>query len=383
MIKTIICHSFPAWDTPYVKSTLELLKHLSGQYRIIFIDYHYTWKDLFTHPNAPKKRMLGLTNRWRKATTLKGEIEVYSTPPILPVNWVNKSWVFKLMAGFNAWLIKGTIKRIMKRVNPEETVMINALNPVYGSLTNKAWKVASRIYYCYDEISGTPWSNKWGPEYEQRYLQQVDQVIVTSPKLKELKGQQNENCHLVPNGVNLGLFDNAPVDKTKNKIIGYVGAIDDRIDFGLVAALARIMPDYEFRFIGPVKSEKAASEWKMLPNINCTGAMEQPQLPSQIAQMDCCLIPFVHTDLTAAIYPLKINEYLAMGKPVISTSFSDLSDFYSFISIADKPNEVLKAIQRELKGNTRLRIQKRIHFARGNSWANRAKEFSGFIGKAR
>lgn len=382
MKKTIICHSFPAWDTPYVKSTLELLKHLSAQYRVIFIDYHYTWKDLFSHASAPKKRMLGFDQRWHIVNTTFGEIEIYNTPPVLPVNWINSPWLFRLLAGFNAWLIKGTIKRILKRVDPEHTVMMNALNPVYGLLTRKAWKVSKTVYYCYDELKGTPWSNKWGPAYEEKYLKEVDQVIATSPKLVENKGLMNGNCQLVPNGVNLDLFVNPPVEKTKNKVIGYIGAIDDRIDIDLVAHMARIMPDHEFRFIGPVKCEKEAERWKLLPNITTLGSMPQSQLPAQISQMDCCLIPFVKNELTEAIYPLKINEYLAMGKPVVSTGFSDLSDFYSFISIADDAKTMLKAIQRELKGNTRLRIQKRIKFAANNSWANRAEQLASLMGLA-
>ena len=382
MKKTIICHSFPAWDTPYVKSTLELLKHLSAEYRVIFIDYHYTWKDLFSHPNAPKKRMLGIDPRWHIVNTAYGEIEIYNTPPVLPINWINSMWLFRLLAGFNGWLIKGTIKRILKRVDPENTILLNALNPVYGHFTHKAWKVSKSIYYCYDELKGTPWSKKWGPTYEEKYLKQVDQVIATSPKLAETKNALNANVGLVPNGVNLDLFVDAPVEKTKNKVIGYVGAIDDRIDIDLVAHMARILPEYEFRFIGPLKSAEAIERWKMLPNIVCPGAKAQAELPALIAEMDCCLIPFVKNELTEAIYPLKINEYLAMGKPVVSTGFSDLSDFYSYISIADDAKSMLKAIQRELKGNNRMRIQKRIKFAAMNSWANRASQLAAFLEKA-
>lgn len=322
--------------------------------------------------------MLGFENRWRLINTLKGEIEVYNTPPVLPVNWINQAWLFKLLAGFNAWLIKGTIRRILKRINPEETVLINALNPVYGHLTNKSWKVARKVYYCYDEISGTPWSNKWGPAYEAKYLEEVDEVITTSPKLCETKEVINPHCKMVPNGVNLDLFQDPPVEKTRHKVIGYVGAVDDRIDFDLAANLAKEMPDYEFQFIGPVKSE-AVKKWQMLNNIHCLGAKEQTELPALISEMDCCLIPFVKNELTASIYPLKINEYLAMGKPVVATSFSDLSDFNGHISLADETQTMLKAIQRELKGNTRLRIQKRVRFAQENSWEKRATQLSQVI----
>ena len=113
-MKTIICHSFPAWDTPYVKSTVELMTRLAGQNRVIFIDYHYTVKDVLKHPNAPKNQLLGKLSRWRKIQTEHGPIEVYNTMPVLPVNWVNNQLLFNLLMTFNAWLISFSIKKILQ-----------------------------------------------------------------------------------------------------------------------------------------------------------------------------------------------------------------------------------------------------------------------------
>ena len=378
-MKTIICHSFPAWDTPYVKSTVELMKRLSGQYRVIFVDYHYTWKDLFSNPSACWKRLLGIQNRWRQINTRFGTIEVYQSPPVLPINWVNQIWLFRLLAMVNAFLVKGTIHRVNKRVNPEDTVLVNAFNPVYGKLTHKAWQVSRTVYYCYDEISGTEWSGKWGARYEQEYLKMVDQVICSSSQLQRVKGVANPNCTHVPNGVDLTVFDEAPLTKTKNQVIGYIGALDNRIDTALIHEMAKKLPGYEFQLVGPIKSSVLEKELDSLPNVKLLGSKPQSDLPAYIAEMDLCIIPFVKNSLTAAIYPLKINEYLAMGKPVISTDFSDLSDFSGFVSIAESKEAFIQAIQRELKGNTRLRIQKRISFAKKNGWESRAESFARLI----
>lgn len=379
MKKTLICHSFPAWDSPYVKSTIELIKRLSSDYRVIFIDYHYTWKDLLVSNHAPKQRLLGFKNRWRKVNTRYGDVEIYNSPPVFPVNWINQPWLFKLMVSINGWLLRGTFRRIQRRLSAEETILINACNPIYGTLTDKSWNVSKKIYYCYDEMSGMPWSSKWGPVYENTYLTLVDLVITTSIQLQAHKSQYNQQCALVKNGVDLNIFQKPQLEKTKNKVIGYIGAIDDRIDAGLVKALASSMPDYQFRFIGPLKSQKIANQWKGQTNIECTGSKEQRMLPELINQMDLCIIPFVKNALTASIYPLKVNEYLAMGKPVVSTGFSDLSDFDTHISLADEPESFYQAIQRELKGNSRFRIQKRIRFASGNNWEARAREFSALL----
>jgi glycosyltransferase involved in cell wall biosynthesis len=379
MKKTIICHSFPAWDAPYIKSTLELMKRLSATHRVIIIDYHYTWKDLFTNKYAPKKALLGLASRWRKINTQYGTVEVYNTPPVFPVNWINHKRFFKLVAGINGWLISNTLKRLQKRLIPEETVMVNAFNPVYGMLTHDTWKVSKKIYYCYDEIEGTTWSSKWGAPYEKEYLKKVDKVVTSSTELCRSKSLINPVCHLVKNGVDLNIFGKPELVKSRKWVIGYIGAIDQRIDAHLVSSLASQLPEYEFRFIGPVVSEAVRDLWRKHINIKCTGAVDQARLPEIIKSMDACIIPFVKNQLTASIYPLKINEYLAMGKPVVSTDFSDLSDFQSLISIATSPDEFLHCLEREIKNNTRLRIQKRVSFASQNGWESRAAQFAACL----
>ena len=106
------------------------------------------------------------------------------------------------------------------------------------------------------------------------------------------------------------------------------------------------------------------------------GAVAQELLPEKVQAFDVCLIPFVKSKLTEAIYPLKINEYLAMGKAVVCTDFSDLSDFEKVAEIATDKDGFVKAIRKALRYNTRLKTQKRIEFAKQNSWEHRARQFA-------
>lgn len=375
-MKNIICHSFPAWDAPYIKSTIELMARLAKGHRIIYIDYHYTWKDVFKNPHCPKDHVLGKKTRWRTVQTDHGSMEVYSSPPILPMNWINNRTLFKVVSKLNGWWLRTNLSKDLKRFNTQQSILVNALNPVIGVLTNKIWKTKQKAYYCYDEINGTPWSNKWGPAYEQDYLKMVDTVICTSTKLQEDKSSFNSNCHVVKNGVNFERFKNTLIDKVQYNNIGYIGAVDDRIDFGLLKQLAKEFSSYLFHFYGPIKTKLQTD----LPNnMLFHGSKNQEQLPVLIEKMDVCIIPFVNNALTNAIYPLKINEYLAMGKPVVTTNFSDLSDFNQIASIADGPTEFCLFLKREIAGNSRLRIQKRVDFAQKNSWEKRVVQLESIL----
>ncbi|OEK00907.1 hypothetical protein BFP97_05000 [Roseivirga sp. 4D4] len=374
--EVIVCHSFPAWDTPYIKSTLELMTRLSATHRAIFIDYHYTWKDLFKHPNAPKKRLMGIKNRIRKEKTPYGTIEVVSLPPILPVNWINNRSIFKVFAKLNAWWLGHFIRRIKRQLGINNFTLFNALNPIYGLNTRKAWKAKKTIYYCYDEISGTQWAGKHGPDFEEAFAKQVDMIITTSRQLQKEKSKYNVNCHLVPNGVNLDIFQNPKISTEKTKTLGYIGAVDDRIDFDLLHHISQAMPDYQIDIYGPMK---VVLPKLLVDRVKFHGAIPQEALPTKISQMDACLIPFVKNDLTAAIYPLKVNEYLAMGKPVISTDFADLSDFGQKISVSKNNDDFVSLVKREIRYNNRLKAQSRIDFAKGNSWDERAQTIRSLL----
>lgn len=374
--EVIVCHSFPAWDTPYIKSTIELMTRLAETHRVIFIDYHYTLKDLINHPNAPKRRIVGLKSRVRKEQTPFGEIEIVSLPPVIPMNWINKPFLFKTMAKLNGWWLRQFIKRIKRQLQITDFTLINAFNPIYGLYTKKAWKPKKAIYYCYDEISGTDWAGKHGPAYEREFAGTVDAIITTSSKLQEDKVNLNANCQLIPNGVNLDIFKNPTLSGGKTKRLGYIGAVDSRIDFDLLHHISQEMPDYTIDVYGPMK---VLLPRLLVERVRFHGAISQHELPSRINEMDVCLIPFIKNDLTAAIYPLKINEYMAMGKPVVSTDFADLSDFETKIGIAKDHSEFVDLIKKQIRYNSRLKAQARVEFAESNSWEQRVSSLRAVL----
>ncbi|TDQ17059.1 glycosyltransferase involved in cell wall biosynthesis [Algoriphagus boseongensis] len=367
-MKTIICHSFPAWDTPYVKSTLELITRSAPTHRVIFLDYAYTWKDFFTHPHMPKSQVFQKGPRIMNVEG--GSVEVYYAFPVIPCNWAKSSWLFSFLMTLNAWIMGFTISKILRTVDLSQTVLINAFNPVYGVFTHKYWRNLKSTYYCYDEIAGTQWAGKWGKRYEKVFAQMADQIITTSkPLAQKFLGK---NPQIVQNGVNLDIFTGGLLEKVRSNKIGYIGAIDERIDQNLLIQLALQVPEMTIEMIGPIKVPFPA---QCPENIRFIGPVSQAELPDWIRSWEVCLIPFVKTPLTNAIYPLKINEYLMAGKPVVTTSFTDLDDFGSMVSEANSPEEFLDRIRKEARYNNRLKIQKRMDFARNNSWENRTELF--------
>ncbi|MEP0712718.1 glycosyltransferase [Algoriphagus sp.] len=370
-MKTIICHSFPAWDTPYIKSTLELITRMAKSHRVIFLDYSYTLKDLIANKHAPKQALLGKAKGKRLISTDFGQVEVYNSRPMIPVNWVSNPLLFRVIMMLNAFIQSFTIQSILKTIDPEETELINAFNPVYGHFTAKYWQGLPASYYSYDNLAATHWSGKWGAIYEERFLAEVNRVIVSSHGLVEKFRGKHPNVKCVKNGVNLANFNQPTTEKTYSKTIGYLGAFDDRVDLELMQRVAQAYPDYAVEILGELKIPI-----KSLPtNLHFLGAKPQDQLNDLLKNWDAALIPFVKNEFTKNIYPLKINEYLAAGKPVISTDFADLEEFKGLIKVAQTQEEFMELIAKEIRYNNRVKISKRISFARQNSWEARTSLF--------
>ena len=116
-------------------------------------------------------------------------------------------------------------------------------------------------------------------------------------------------------------------------------------------------------------------------NVELTGAKQPGELIAELKEVDLGLIPFVTNEFTKNVYPLKVNEYLAAGKAVVSTHFADLSEFTEQIAICDTTESFLDAIEKELRLNTATQQQERSNWARKNSWHNRAEQFSNIIYK--
>lgn len=380
----IVIHAFPAWEGNYLKSTVQLATELARTHRVLYVDYAYTWKDFINSIRgrgfAHWRRMIGLEKRLREVELDNGaRLHVLTLPPVLPANFLKNLRFYDALNRLNAAVIMPTIRRTMAQLgmtgNDAPTV-INAFNPTFGVHTAGRLGERRLIYYCYDEISAATWAKTHGARLEQQFMEQVDAVVVSSQGLFDKKSALHPHCYLVKNGVDFALFNqkiDPSVSKPKSPIIGYLGSVDERLDYDLLEKLARETPQYRYVFVGRVPSDGVRARLSALQNVQLVGAQPPATLPNWVQSFDVCLIPFLKNELTAGIYPLKANEYLAAGKPVVATPFANLTDFDGVISVADGAVAFQKAVENSFLPNEKA-IEKRINFAAKNAWSARAEE---------
>jgi len=249
------------------------------------------------------------------------------------------------------------------------------------------------LYECYDEYSAgiaSEWQRRAIQGKERNILQQADLVFATSRQLYESRKAKNPDTYLIQNGVDYELFASSKgladrFDTAMASIphprIGFTGAVWEIVDLELVISTATQRPHWQFVFVGPVDHRQTfrnSGEFqrsKALPNIHFLGVRPYESVPDYLASFDACILPYKRNEINAANYPLKLNEYLAAGKPVVSTDFcGDLQDFLEVVTLAPSTDDFEKALDQIIASPAPQKIERAREIARSNSWAARATQ---------
>lgn len=385
----IICIGFPRWEgTSYLSSTVQLMSQLARTEQVLYVDYPFTYKDVW-HAQKNENSGIPLDELKGKRSALQQRqignnknIHLLRLPPFLPANFLSAPFLYDQVMAWNAKRAQKTIKQAMKTLGWSSPIVINAFNPALGNQLAGTLGESQLVYYCYDEISAAPWIGRHGARHEKQFLQKVDQTIVSSSGLYASKHLETKKCSIVKNGVDLDIFKataSRPLDLPNGTIIGYIGSVDSRLDYDLLSNIAKTAPQHQLVLLGRIMNKEAADLLDLLPNVHVLGPRPIEQLGNYLHAFDLGIIPFVKNDLTAGIYPLKINEYLALGLPVVSTHFADLSDFEGICAIAKNNDDFIQKINTGLNNNQVDVISNRKAFASQNTWQSRAQQFLNLL----
>ena len=221
----------------------------------------------------------------------------------------------------------------------------------------------------------------------------ADAVIVCSQKLYDLKQELARNLHLIPNGVDAEhyrcvLEGTGPLPEEAadwpRPIYGYTGTIHpDRVDVGLVERMARRLTQGCFALVGPFFLPDADRDRLLATGkVFFTGPVPYARLPQFMRAFDVCMTPHLVTPFTESLNPIKLWEYLAGGKPIVSTDVAGFRDFPQFVRIAKGEDEFLKALQEAQQEAPEWGEARRVE-ARKHSWDARVDQILDAVAEAR
>lgn len=278
--------------------------------------------------------------------------------------------------------LRWSIDHVRDRFQVEHLVSIVDL-PFWTPLVS-AMDDHKLVYDCMDEHQGFSTNDKAILIQEEQLVRSADLVVASSQALYDRLQTLHPSTLLLRNAADASHFHNpmpvAPeLMSIRGPVIGYYGAISDWFDIRLIGQLAARRPDWTFVLIGHTFGCDT-SVVERLPNIMLLGEKPYEQLPSYLHRFDVALIPFLENELTRATNPVKLYEYLAAGKPVVSTYLPELETVAGGLTlVARTPEDFEHAIERSLQQQDPSMAQARMQFARSHTWHMRYKELHEYI----
>lgn len=342
--KTILCFA-SGYDAP--PTSKHHVMHLLAQNNVIlWVNYHasrtptVSSTDLLYMARKLKQVMGGLKNPRPNLYVL--------TPLVIPLP--SSSFAKKL----NRMLLIQQIRWALSKIR-RGPVQFWTFTPDVGYLLG-CFKEEKVIYYCVDDHSQfTGYNVQQVLEEEEQLCRRSDLVVTTSMALQAAKAPFNTNTVMVPHGVDYAHFSQAltgnfqePLDTAKipHPRLGFFGLLRDWVDLDLVAEVARRRPEWHFVLIGDATFDLSA--YQQLQNIHFLGRKSYDVLPAYCQAFDVGLIPFKINDLTLAVNPIKLREYLAAGLPVVSTPLPEVAAYGEWASIAGSASDFDEAINQAL-----------------------------------
>ncbi len=234
------------------------------------------------------------------------------------------------------------------------------------------------VYDCMDELANFLFAPPQLHAREQRLLREADIVFTGGRALYEAKRDKHPHVHAMPSSVDVAHFAQAksdledPPDQASipHPRIGYCGVVDERIDYALLEQVAREQPHWQLIMLGPIV-KVAPEALPKLPNIHYLGLKTYTELPAYLSGWDVAMMPFALNDATRFISPTKTPEYLAAGKPVVSTAIRDVVEPYErleLVRIGRDPRSFIAETTAALAGGTPAGDARRDAFLAGMSW---------------
>lgn len=242
------------------------------------------------------------------------------------------------------------------------------------------------VYDCMDELSAFQGAPPEMLPLEQHLFALADVVFAGGRCLYESKRLQHPNVHLFPSSIDKNHFararqpmcDSDDQQMIPHPRVGFYGVLDERLDTDLLMQLAALRPEWHFVLLGPIVKIRE-EDLPRSSNLHYLGAKSYADLPQYLANWDVAMLPFARNASTRFISPTKTPEYLAAGKPVVSTPIQDVVHPYGdmgLVRIASTAQQFADAIEASLSPRDPAHDRRVDEFLAGMSWS---KTFSGML----
>jgi len=374
--QNILCLSSQDWDDLWTRKQRWMQRFARQGNRVLYVEAQASMVSVETLREDWRRVV-----RWLAGPRLVEEnLYVATLPLVLPcfrmsmeINRLNNLVLRPLL---RHWIrVLGFARPILWTYNPHSESLIGKLGERFA------------VYECVDELSAGKGlvRREVVRQLERRLIEKVALVVVTHENLYRSKRTGARAIHVIPNGVDVEHFRKASLGETpvapemqkvSPPIVGFLGSIQYWIDLDLLRFLALARPHWSFVLVGPKGRLARVEKIANLPNVYMLGRRRYEDLPSYVKAFDVCLNPYIVDETALHCSPLKLYEYLASGKPVVSVDMPEATKFNGIVSIGRDYPEILRLLDEAVKpraGDQAL-VAARIRAVEEHSWDHRFRQ---------
>ncbi len=304
---------------------------------------------------------------------------LYPKTIVESVNWIPVNFVFDFFNRINNKRFAKKIKEATDKLNFKNYILFDDNNMIIGYYLKEMLKPDMFIYLLRDAVTLVSYHARHGKRLQPKIIKKADFAVCNSDFFANYASQSNPRSFMIGQGCDLSMYNDkdgkltvpADLDSIGRPRIGYVGFLTEiRLDIEVLVYIAEQKPEWKLTLVGPEDEAFKNSKLHQLENVYFLGRKDPTELAAYIKGFDVALNPQIVNQITDVNYPLKIDEYLAMGKPTVATKTTFMEYFRDYTYLPSNKQEYVEAIERALAENNPQEEKRRIAYASTHTWEN-------------
>lgn len=384
--RDIVVFGLQSWDLHIATTIKYTALEFSKNNRVLFVNPPLQRSFQILHRDLPEvRKALKVLKKEEKDLVQYNENlwVLYPRTILESINWIKNHTIFRYFNKINDKRFARQIKKSIHSLNFRDFILFNDNSMVNGFYFKELLKPKVQVYLLRDAVTLVSYHARHGTLLEPDLIRKSDVVVTNSDFFADYARQSNPNALMIGQGCDVSLYSDpdgkmpTPQDVVNipHPRIGYVGYLTTiRLDIELLVYIAEQRPEWKLVLVGPEDQDFKNCKLHSIPNVIFLGTKEPAQLPAYVKSFDIALNPQIVNPITDINYPLKIDEYLAMGKPVVATRTTFMKYFEDDTYLATTKEEYITLIEKALTENNREKEFQRKEKAKSHSWGN-------FVGK--